>query len=114
MKTIVTVSKINESAQPYKHVEIVTSLYGEDGDDFGLASISFDQFGCFSFKVQLRYVSHTLNLPQGGVCRGWGTAAVADGCIILCFLIFMEDFVHTRQKESREMVPTTFCPWRES
>ena len=60
MKTIVTVSKINESAQPYKHVEIVTSLYGEDGDDFGLASISFDQFGCFSFKVQLRYVSHTL------------------------------------------------------
>jgi len=60
MKTIVTVSKINESAQPYKHVEIVTSLYGEDGDDFGLASISFDQFGSFSFKVQLRYVSHTL------------------------------------------------------
>jgi len=55
-----------------------------------------------------------LNPPQGGVCRGWGTAAVADGCIILWLLIFMEDFVHTRQKESREMVPTTFCPWRES
>lgn len=60
MKTIVTVSKINEGVKPHKHVEIVTSLYDEDGDDLGLASISFDQFGCFSFKVRLRYVSHTL------------------------------------------------------
>lgn len=60
MKTIVTVSEIKDGYKPHKHVEIVTSLYGEDGDDFGLASISFDQFGCFSFKVQLRYVSQTL------------------------------------------------------
>ena len=60
MKSIVTVSKIKEHRLFYRHVVIVTSLYDEDGDDLGLASISFDQFGTFSFKVQLRYVAHTV------------------------------------------------------
>lgn len=62
MKTIVTVSK-NEKDRPiYGHVVIVTSLYDVDGDDLGLASISFDQYGTFSFKVQLRDVANTLPL----------------------------------------------------
>ena len=62
MKSIVTVSK-NEKDRPfYGHVVIVTSLYDKDGDDLGLASISFDQYGTFSFKVQLRYVEHTIPL----------------------------------------------------
>lgn len=55
MKTIVTVSKNNKDIPFYGHVGIVTSLYDKDGDDIGLASISFDQYGSFSFKVQVRY-----------------------------------------------------------
>ena len=59
MKTIVTVSKNEKDIPYYGHVEIVTTLYDKDGEDLGLASISFDQYGTFSFKVQLRDVSHT-------------------------------------------------------
>ena len=60
MKTIVTVSKNEKDIPFYGHVVIVTSLYDKDGDDLGLASISFDQHGNFSFKVQLRYVAQTI------------------------------------------------------
>lgn len=61
MKTIVTVSNLKEGATTYKQVVVNTTLFGADGGIMGLASISFTEFGGFLFKVQLRYVSHTLN-----------------------------------------------------
>ena len=60
MKTVVTVSNLKMGSTSYRQVVILTSLYDADRDDIGLASISFDSSGSFSFKVQLRYVSHTL------------------------------------------------------
>lgn len=60
MKSIVTVSNYYNSRQHNSQVVIVTSLYDQEGDDLGLASISCDEYGTFSFKVQLRYVPHTV------------------------------------------------------
>lgn len=60
MKTIATVANLKNGTQSYRNVRIITTLYDQDRDDIGLASISFGEFGSFSFKVQLRIVAPIL------------------------------------------------------
>ena len=59
MKTIVTFSDTLVVNPSYRAATITTTLYDEDGDAVGLASITVSGDGRFRFRVNLRYVSET-------------------------------------------------------
>lgn len=59
MKTIVTFSDTQGANPSYREATITTTLYDEDGEDIGLASITVSGDGRFRFRVNPRYVSET-------------------------------------------------------